>query len=123
MAINGFEMTSRIAAAKSRCFCSTEAWGLAPTGGTSFRRTRRANELRNAKKVAGTFPGKCQPPFVAKGAGVPSIAINGFEMYFEDRGTGEPLLLRHGGMGIGADWQHVFPEDPAGYRVVVPDLR
>jgi len=44
-------------------------------------------------------------------------------MYFEDRGEGEPLLLLHGGMGIGADWRHVFPSDPAGYRLIVPDLR
>jgi pimeloyl-ACP methyl ester carboxylesterase len=49
--------------------------------------------------------------------------VNGFDMYFEDRGAGEPLLLLHGGMGIGADWLHVFPEDPDGYRVIVPDLR
>jgi pimeloyl-ACP methyl ester carboxylesterase len=54
---------------------------------------------------------------------VTTIALNGFEMYFEDRGSGEPLLLLHGGMGIGDDWRHVFPHDPAGYRVVVPDLR
>jgi pimeloyl-ACP methyl ester carboxylesterase len=26
-------------------------------------------------------------------------------------------------MGIGADWRHIFPEDPSGYRVIVPDLR
>jgi pimeloyl-ACP methyl ester carboxylesterase len=51
------------------------------------------------------------------------VALNGFEMYFEDRGNGEPLLLLHGGMGIGDDWRHVFPHDPAGYRVIVPDLR
>jgi pimeloyl-ACP methyl ester carboxylesterase len=49
--------------------------------------------------------------------------VNGFDMYFEDRGAGEPLLLLHGGMGIGADWLHVFPEDPDGYRAIVPDLR
>ena len=49
--------------------------------------------------------------------------FNGFDMYFEDRGTGDPLLLLHGGMGIGGDWRHVFPEDPDGYRVIVPDLR
>jgi pimeloyl-ACP methyl ester carboxylesterase len=52
-----------------------------------------------------------------------TIGIGGFEMYFEDRGSGQPLVLLHGGMGIGADWRHVFPEDPPGYRVVVPDLR
>jgi pimeloyl-ACP methyl ester carboxylesterase len=54
---------------------------------------------------------------------MPTFTLNGFEMYFEDRGSGEPLLLLHGGMGIGADWRHVFPADPDGFRVVVPDLR
>jgi pimeloyl-ACP methyl ester carboxylesterase len=54
---------------------------------------------------------------------MPTVAVNGFTMYYEDRGSGEPLLLLHGGMGIGADWRHVFPRDPDGYRVVVPDLR
>jgi pimeloyl-ACP methyl ester carboxylesterase len=53
-----------------------------------------------------------------------TIAINGIEMYFEERGDGAPLLLLHGGSGIGADWKHVFTDgDPAGFRVIVPDLR
>ena len=52
-----------------------------------------------------------------------TVNVNGFEMYYESRGEGEPLLLLHGGMGIGADWQHVFPSDPPGCRVLVPDLR
>ena len=52
-----------------------------------------------------------------------TVNVNGFAMYYESRGEGEPLLLLHGGMGIGADWQHVFPSDPPGYRVIVPDLR
>ncbi len=53
-----------------------------------------------------------------------TIDANGFQMYFEERGDGEPLLLLHGGTGVGADWQHVFTRgDPAGFRVIVPDLR
>ena len=44
-------------------------------------------------------------------------------MYYEVRGEGEPLLLLHGGMGIGNDWRHIFAADPDGYRVIVPDLR
>jgi len=44
-------------------------------------------------------------------------------MHYELRGTGEPLLLLHGGLGIGDDWRHVFPSDPPGYRMIVPDLR
>ena len=54
---------------------------------------------------------------------MPTTTVNGFEMCFEVRGAGEPLLLLHGGMGIGADWRYVFPEDPPGHRVIVPDLR
>ena len=52
------------------------------------------------------------------------IDVNGFQLYYEERGGGEPLLLLHGGTGIGADWQHVFTGgDPAGFRVIVPDAR
>jgi pimeloyl-ACP methyl ester carboxylesterase len=54
---------------------------------------------------------------------MPKVEINGFEMHYEIRGEGQPLLLLHGGLGIGGDWRHVFPSDPAGYRVIVPDLR
>src|SRR5262249_2382817 len=54
---------------------------------------------------------------------MPTIDVNGFSMYYEARGEGEPLLLLHGGTGIGADWAHVFPTDPPHYRLVVPDLR
>lgn len=52
------------------------------------------------------------------------IAVNGFELHYEVRGSGEPLLLLHGGTGIGSDWQLVFTGgDPDGFRVIVPDLR
>jgi pimeloyl-ACP methyl ester carboxylesterase len=50
--------------------------------------------------------------------------LNGFTLHYEDRGAGDPLLLLHGGTGIGADWQLVFTGgDPDGFRVIVPDLR
>ncbi|MGH9807676.1 MAG: alpha/beta fold hydrolase, partial [Terriglobia bacterium] len=52
------------------------------------------------------------------------VDINGCQLYFDARGEGDPLLLLHGGTGIGADWSMVFAaEDPAGFRVIVPDLR
>jgi len=54
---------------------------------------------------------------------MPFVSLNGFEMYYEVRGEGEPLLLLHGGMGIGNDWRHIFAADPDGYRVIVPDMR
>jgi pimeloyl-ACP methyl ester carboxylesterase len=54
---------------------------------------------------------------------MPKVEVNGFEMYYDRRGEGEPLLLLHGGMGIGDDWRHIFASDPPGYSVIVPDLR
>jgi pimeloyl-ACP methyl ester carboxylesterase len=54
---------------------------------------------------------------------MPTIDVHGMRMSYETRGTGAPLLLLHGGMGVGNDWRHVFPTDPEGYRVIVPDLR
>jgi pimeloyl-ACP methyl ester carboxylesterase len=52
-----------------------------------------------------------------------SAPVNDIEMYYEIRGEGEPLVLLHGGGGVGANWNLVFVEPPAGYRLVVPDLR
>jgi pimeloyl-ACP methyl ester carboxylesterase len=54
---------------------------------------------------------------------MPTMTLNGFDVHYDVRGDGEPLLLLHGGMGIGGDWRHVFPTDPPGRRVIVPDLR
>jgi pimeloyl-ACP methyl ester carboxylesterase len=51
------------------------------------------------------------------------LDVNGFHLFFDTRGDGAPLLLLHGGSGIGADWSLVFGGDPAGFRVIVPDLR
>ena len=49
--------------------------------------------------------------------------VHGIELACDVRGEGEPLLLLHGFMGAAADWQHVFPSDPDGFRVIAPDLR
>jgi pimeloyl-ACP methyl ester carboxylesterase len=52
-----------------------------------------------------------------------TISVNGIEMYFETRGEGEPLVLLHGGGGVGANWRLIFKETPAGFRLIVPDMR
>jgi pimeloyl-ACP methyl ester carboxylesterase len=49
--------------------------------------------------------------------------INGMEMYYEIRGEGEPLILLHGGGGVGANWELIFKEAPEGFQLVIPDLR
>lgn len=52
-----------------------------------------------------------------------TIPINGMEMYYEIHGAGEPLVLLHGGTGAGVNWGLVFKNAPAGYRLIIPDLR
>src|SRR5206468_11949289 len=51
------------------------------------------------------------------------IRINGIEMYYEVRGAGAPLVLLHGGTGAGVNWSLIFKDTPAGYRLILPDLR
>src|SRR6266852_6386470 len=49
--------------------------------------------------------------------------IHEFDMYYETRGEGEPLVLLHGGGGAGVNWQLIFKDSPSGYRLIIPDLR
>jgi pimeloyl-ACP methyl ester carboxylesterase len=48
---------------------------------------------------------------------------DGLQIYYKVHGSGEPLLWLHGFSGSGADWKHVFPEPPAGFQLIAPDLR
>jgi pimeloyl-ACP methyl ester carboxylesterase len=43
-------------------------------------------------------------------------------LFSRDSGSGEALLLLHGFTGSGDDWEHVFTEPPAHYRIIAPDL-
>jgi hypothetical protein len=39
-----------------------------------------------------------------------AIPINGMEMYYEIQGDGEPLVLLHGGGGVGSNWELIFTD-------------
>jgi pimeloyl-ACP methyl ester carboxylesterase len=54
-----------------------------------------------------------------------TVEINGIELYYEEQGQGEALLLLHGFTGAGADFAHVFDRDALAreYRVIAVDLR
>jgi len=52
-----------------------------------------------------------------------SIVVNGFEMYYEVHGQGEPLLLLHGFMMSSDEWVPIIPNVSKEYRVIIPDLR
>jgi pimeloyl-ACP methyl ester carboxylesterase len=52
------------------------------------------------------------------------VTLNGAALCYQTHGTGEPLLLLHGGGGVADNWRLVFDfAPPAGYQLIVPDLR
>lgn len=54
---------------------------------------------------------------------MPTIAVAGGEIYYEDHGSGEPLILVSGLGGVGRYWAPQLPEFAARYRVITYDQR
>ena len=52
-----------------------------------------------------------------------TLAINGIRYYYEMRGTGEPLLLLHGGLGTSEMFEAQLPILADGRRVILVDLQ
>ena len=51
------------------------------------------------------------------------VPVNGIDLWVERRGAGAPLLLLHGGGGIGQHWRLIFDAVPPGFELIIPDLR
>ena len=49
--------------------------------------------------------------------------VNGLSLHYEEHGSGEPLILLHGGIGAGAMFAAILPELAAGRRVITVDLQ
>ena len=49
--------------------------------------------------------------------------VNGVSMYYEEQGSGDPLVLLHGGVAGGEIFKDVAPAFAARRRVIVPDLQ
>jgi pimeloyl-ACP methyl ester carboxylesterase len=49
--------------------------------------------------------------------------VNGVSLYYEEHGSGEPLVLLHGGLGAGAMFEAIMPELAAHRRVITVDLQ
>ena len=49
--------------------------------------------------------------------------VNGLSLHYEEHGSGEPLILLHGGIGAGEMFDPILPELIAGRRVITVDLR
>jgi pimeloyl-ACP methyl ester carboxylesterase len=49
--------------------------------------------------------------------------VNGLSLYYEEHGSGEPLVLLHGGIGSGEMFVAIIPDLAAGRRVITVDLQ
>src|SRR2546425_2615030 len=54
---------------------------------------------------------------------MPTIALDGVDLYYEERGSGPPVLLIHGNGGGAPPWDDVVDGLAADHRVIVPDRR
>lgn len=66
------------------------------------------------------------PETTAVQAGPPGKVVHlssGMQMHYQERGTGEPLLLLHGFGGCGSALLRGADELAKNYRVIIPDLR
>ncbi|MFI4955704.1 MAG: alpha/beta fold hydrolase [Gammaproteobacteria bacterium] len=52
-----------------------------------------------------------------------NLSVNGFEMYYQVIGEGEPLLILHGFTGSGADLVRLFSNMGDKFKLIIPDLR
>jgi pimeloyl-ACP methyl ester carboxylesterase len=51
------------------------------------------------------------------------VDVNGASLYYEERGSGTPLVLIHGGLASSAMWDPLLPYLVEGFRVITPDSR
>jgi pimeloyl-ACP methyl ester carboxylesterase len=49
--------------------------------------------------------------------------VNGISLYYEEHGSGQPLILLHGGYGTGEMYAPILPSLASGRRVVTVDLQ
>jgi pimeloyl-ACP methyl ester carboxylesterase len=55
---------------------------------------------------------------------MPTANVNGFEYFYEEGGTGQPLIMLHGSIaGTAKDMAVHIPELSKDFRVIIPDLR
>jgi pimeloyl-ACP methyl ester carboxylesterase len=51
------------------------------------------------------------------------VKVNGIDMYYEEQGTGAPVVLLHGGIVDHRSWRNQIPVLAEHFRVLAPDTR
>jgi pimeloyl-ACP methyl ester carboxylesterase len=51
------------------------------------------------------------------------VEVDGARIYYEEQGSGEPLLLLHGGLMSSAAWGELIPLLATRFRIITPDSR
>jgi pimeloyl-ACP methyl ester carboxylesterase len=54
---------------------------------------------------------------------MPTIALDGVDLHYEERGSGPPVLLIHGNGGVAELWDEIRDGLAPDHRVIVPDRR
>jgi 2-succinyl-6-hydroxy-2,4-cyclohexadiene-1-carboxylate synthase len=54
---------------------------------------------------------------------MPTIEVIGADIFYEDRGSGEPLIFLHGGDATHSSWRYQIAHFARQYRVIAPDSR
>src|SRR5260221_9430022 len=54
---------------------------------------------------------------------MPTVEVNGARLWYDEAGSGPPLLLLHGGLGDSGLWEPVVPLLAERFRVIRTDLR
>jgi len=54
---------------------------------------------------------------------MPAVHLNGIEVFYEDVGRGQPILLLHGLGSSTRDWEYQVPDLAQPYRVISMDVR
>ncbi len=54
---------------------------------------------------------------------MPTVKVNDIEMYYEEHGAGDPVILITGLGGVGASWGPQIPLFAGEFRTIVPDHR
>jgi pimeloyl-ACP methyl ester carboxylesterase len=62
-------------------------------------------------------------PRTTKGDAMSHADVNGLSLYYEEHGSGEPLVLLHGGISAGEMFGAILPELSANRRVITVDLQ